>query len=212
MAFDELRRDFLSPPGTPHWKAQPQLATDQFPRVVALQDTQRNLLAFGSNLNEHWILSATSSLQSRQQVVALVGLSAMKRQREDRHQYSTSTVIPYKDFDKVMLNNNIALLRTAAPLAFSSIVQPIRFPQGSLSASDLMNCWVSGWIHPITGLQALLLVPGPLTLLGPPRAFDVARVKDAQKGDAGNPVICQIRGTEKWVLKLPLPPCSIRQA
>ncbi|XP_064314240.1 inactive serine protease 54 [Phalacrocorax carbo] len=130
-------------------------------KFVALQDTQHNLLVFGSILNKHWILSAAYSLQSRQQVLAMVGLSTMKRQWEDQPQYSISSVIPLKVFDEVTLYNNIGLLRTAAPLEFSSVFQPICFPHGSLSALDLMNCW----------------------------------------GDAGNPVMCQISGPEKWVLK-----------
>ncbi|XP_028941923.1 inactive serine protease 54, partial [Antrostomus carolinensis] len=152
---------------SPWRSAQEFVATEQFPWVVALQDTQHNFLAFGSILNKCWILSATSSLSilrgalRQQHVLALVRLSVMKRGWEDQPQYLISSVIPHKDFDEVTLYNNIALLRTATPLQFSSIIQPICFPHGTLSASDLMNCW----------------------------------------GDAGNPVMCQIRGTQRWVLK-----------
>uniref|UniRef100_A0A8C4KB51 Serine protease 54 n=1 Tax=Dromaius novaehollandiae TaxID=8790 RepID=A0A8C4KB51_DRONO len=175
---------------SPSRSTQEFAAVAQFPWVVALQDPQHNHLAFGSILSKHWLLSAASRLQSRSQVMAVVGLSDMKRRWEDQPQYWISSIIPHEDFDKIMLYNNIALLRTATPLEFNDTVQPICFPQRSLSKSDLMNCWVSGWLQPTAGNPPAMIKEGT----------DVT-CPSLTPGDPGNPVMCQIKGTEKWVLK-----------
>ncbi|XP_055674981.1 inactive serine protease 54 [Falco peregrinus] len=153
----------------------------------------------------------------------------MKRQWEDQPQHSISSVIPHEDSDKGTLYNNIALLRTAAPLEFSSIVQPICFPHRSFSTLDLVICWILGWIHPTAGNPWLLRQRAPSSRvesrLPAPSSTGMLTKRQAvrpqlptvtaigillrhnpplfvsQKGDAGNPIMCQIGGAEKWVLK-----------
>ncbi|XP_025890134.1 inactive serine protease 54 [Nothoprocta perdicaria] len=200
---------------SPRRSTQEFAGVAQFPWVVALQDPRQDEhLAFGTILSQHWVLSAASRLQGRQQVLAMVGLSDLKRRQEEQPQYRISSIIPHEDFDATTLYNNIALLRTAIPLEFNDTVQPICFPQRSLSRSDLVNCWVSGWLHPTAArgkccsgfLRMITVVDIDLCPLERIPTTECCSHRDADNvsgclGNPGNPVMCQIKGTEKWVLK-----------
>ncbi|XP_067406214.1 LOW QUALITY PROTEIN: inactive serine protease 54 [Emydura macquarii macquarii] len=187
-------------------------AVGEFPWVVSVQDLHHNHLAFGAILSEHWILSAASSFQTRHQALAVVGITDLNMQRKPQPQYSISTIIPHEDFNEITLDKNIALMKMVTPVKFSDTVQPICFPSRNITASALENCWVSGWLHPTAGgstaasfLRKLSVVdvdPCPLKRIVTTECSSHRESDNVTGclGDPGNPVMCQVKGTEKWVL------------
>uniref|UniRef100_A0A8C8RZ83 Serine protease 54 n=1 Tax=Pelusios castaneus TaxID=367368 RepID=A0A8C8RZ83_9SAUR len=184
-------------------------AVGEFPWVVSVQDLHHNHLAFGSILSEHWLLSAASSFPTRY-ALAVVGLTDLNMQKP-QPQYSISTIIPHEDFNEITLDKNVALLKMVTPVKFSDTVQPICFPSRNLTTSALENCWVSGWLHPVAGstgasfLRKLSVVdvdPCPLKRIVTTECSSHRESDNVTGclGDPGNPVMCQVKGTETWVL------------
>ncbi|KYO27494.1 inactive serine protease 54 isoform B [Alligator mississippiensis] len=197
----------------PSSTAQEFVAVGEFPWVVSLQDLQHKHLAFGCILSEYWILSAASRLQNRHPALAMVGMTDLNMQQKVQLRYSIKTIIPYEDFDEITRYNNIALLKTATPVQFSDTVQPICFPGRNLTASALENCWVSGWLYAkqagnraavsfLRKLSVLDVDPCPLKRIITTECCSHRESDNVTGclGDSGNPVMCQPKGTKRWVL------------
>ncbi|XP_014373806.1 inactive serine protease 54 isoform X3 [Alligator sinensis] len=145
--------------------------------------------------------------------LAMVGMTDLNMQQKVQLHYSIKTIIPYEDFDEITRYNNIALLKTATPVQFSDTVQPICFPGRNLTASALENCWVSGWLHAkqagnraavsfLRKLSVLDVDPCPLKRIITTECCSHRESDNVTGclGDSGNPVMCQPKGTKRWVL------------
>lgn len=61
-----------------------------------------------------------------------------------------TSIILHKDFQRVNMDNDIALLLLALPITFSGLKEPICLPR-KLSPSMWHKCWVAGWGQTNTG-------------------------------------------------------------
>ncbi|XP_007477612.1 inactive serine protease 54 [Monodelphis domestica] len=190
------------------------LATvDRFPWMVSLQDSQYTHLAFGCILSEFWILSIASRLQNRKKVLALVGITDMNARRRTQPEYPIDGIFSHESFNYITMENNIALLKTYTAIEFSDQVQPICFASRNLAPSILENCWLSGWIHTAATRKRMemgVLRKLPMQEVWPcslkrSRGTVCFNFKEEYNsyeclGDPGNPVMCQVKPTNQWIL------------
>ncbi|XP_007167723.3 LOW QUALITY PROTEIN: inactive serine protease 54 [Balaenoptera acutorostrata] len=188
---------------------------EEFPWVVSLQDVQYTHLAFGSVLSEFWILSIASALQNRKDAVAIVGIAKMDAKLIVHKEYPVNTIIIHEDFDNKTMKNNIALLKTDTAMQFNNLVRPICFLGRKLQMPPaLQNCWVAGW-NPTsaTGNHMTMSILRKISV----KDIDLCPLNKIEKtgcgnhiemetdavclGDPGNPMMCELKELNLWVLR-----------
>jgi secreted trypsin-like serine protease len=55
-----------------------------------------------------------------------------------------TSIVLHKAFNRVNMDNDIALLLVASPIQFNGLTRPICFPPQT-SPSTWHECWVAGW-------------------------------------------------------------------
>ncbi|XP_032470703.1 LOW QUALITY PROTEIN: inactive serine protease 54 [Phocoena sinus] len=188
---------------------------EEFPWVVSLQDVQYTHLAFGSILSEFWILSIASAFQNRKDAVAIVGIAKMDAKLIAHKEYPVNTIIIHEDFDNKTMKNNIALLKTDTAMQFNNLVRPICFLGRKLHMLPaLQNCWVAGW-NPTsaTGNHMTMSILRKISV----KDIDLCPLNKTEKtgcgnhiemetdavclGDPGNPMMCELKELNLWVLR-----------
>ncbi|XP_010984058.3 LOW QUALITY PROTEIN: inactive serine protease 54 [Camelus dromedarius] len=187
----------------------------EFPWVVSLQDSQYTHLAFGSILSEFWILSIASALQNRKNDVTIVGIAKMDAKLIPHEEYPVNTIIIHEEFDNETMKNNLALLKTDTAMHFNDLVRPICFLGRKLHMLPaLQNCWVAGW-NPTsaTGNHMTVSILRKISV----KDIELCPLNKIQKtgcgnhveqetdsvclGDPGNPMMCQLKELNLWMLK-----------
>ncbi|XP_055477603.1 inactive serine protease 54 isoform X2 [Psammomys obesus] len=187
---------------------------NEFPWVVSLQDQHYTHLAFGCILSEFWILTTASFLQHRLKLIVIVGIANMDPQKTDHTEYPVHSIIIHEKFNNKSMSNNIALLRTESAIFFDDLVQAICFLNKKLHReSVLRNCWVAGW-NPTsaTGNRMTMSILRRISV----KDIAVCPFRDRKTecashtlkksnhvclGEAGNPMMCQVKNLDLWVLR-----------
>ncbi|XP_076057508.1 trypsin-1-like isoform X2 [Oratosquilla oratoria] len=144
-------------------------------------------------------------------VVGELNLSLVETTEQD---VKVSGIVQHEDYNGYTIENDIALLRLASPLAMNSYVQPIALPEPGFTA--IGECVVSGWGTTSEGGSAsndLLKVSVPILkddrcrdLYGSANIVDSmicagypAGGKDSCQGDSGGPLACGGPGSSRYL-------------
>ncbi|XP_026068791.1 prostasin-like [Carassius auratus] len=107
----------------------------------------------GSLINSDWVLSAAHCFQSSSSLSAYtVYLGRQSQELFNQHELSrnVSQIILHPEYNHLLNDNDMALLRLSSPVTFSNYIQPVCLAaEGSTFNSDTM--WVTGWGHVNSG-------------------------------------------------------------
>lgn len=120
----------------------------QYPYHVSLRANNGTLhFCGGSIVGRRFILTAAHCTQRRysnpQNVRIIAG--AIRLNGADGVQYALDRIVNHPNFNQSTLANDIAVLRTARTIWWTSLVRPIYLPTADLPAEGGMPVTVSGW-------------------------------------------------------------------
>uniref|UniRef100_G1TRA2 Peptidase S1 domain-containing protein n=1 Tax=Oryctolagus cuniculus TaxID=9986 RepID=G1TRA2_RABIT len=175
----------------------------------------------GSLITSRWVLSAAHCILRYADYMVQLGDRMLDGSSEQALMVPVQKIIIHKDFEAASLTHDLALLRLAYSVNFSSYIQPVCLPGKSLTVKAGMLCWVTGWgqlsengssqmavelqesqlriIHfnQCNGmLQNKLSTSTNLVKMGSICGYS-AQGKDACQGDSGGPLVCEYN--ETWI-------------
>ncbi|KAL7848373.1 hypothetical protein AOLI_G00230910 [Acnodon oligacanthus] len=118
----------------------------RWPWQVSLHGSGRHLCG-GSIIASSWIVSAAHCFQTLSQPAQWTVYAGYLTQTEMQFVSgsSVSRIISHPGFDPKTNNNDIALMKLAAPLRLSSSIGPVCLPNAGVSFSAPQDCFITGW-------------------------------------------------------------------
>lgn len=112
----------------------------QFPYQVSLRRYGSHSCG-GSILNENWVLTAAHCLfQVSGTLTVVAGTNSLGKGGDE---YKTVKAIYNENYDPSGIHNDVALVKVATPIKFSSKVQPIALNTEAIGAGE--DLVLSGW-------------------------------------------------------------------
>ncbi|XP_055969875.1 serine protease 55-like [Sorex fumeus] len=192
-----------------------EVAVGEFPWQVSIQGQHEHLCG-GAILDERWVLTAAhcvvTGAVTPEDLTVVSG--SIDLSRGPREVSSVALLIAHPDFNRLTLNNDIALLQVSPELLPGHLQRPICLPPRP-SPAHWRQCWVAGWGQTKADEESSLsraLLKAALALVdwgacqqllpglteGMLCARSKSRTSDACQGDSGGPLTCLAQGEQTW--------------
>ncbi|XP_057576619.1 serine protease 55, partial [Hippopotamus amphibius kiboko] len=186
----------------------------EFPWQVSIQARNEHFCG-GAIINEWWIISAAHCVHpeiSPTELRVVLGTNSLSSPSLEVK--GVTSVILHKNFQKLNMDNDIALLLLDTPITFNELKIPICMPTQP-GPSRWHKCWVAGWGQTKTGLKQPMeteLLKVPMTIMDWEKCLKEFpkltknmlcagyenETYDACQGDSGGPLVCTTESGEKW--------------
>ncbi|XP_039731781.1 serine protease 55 [Pteropus medius] len=187
----------------------------EFPWLVSIQAGNEHFCG-GTIIDEWWIVTAAHCLSHEGMIPTdlSVVLGTNNLQSPSLEVKGVSSMVLHKDFNKLNMDNDIALLLLKSQITFSGLKEPICMPWQP-SPSKWHRCWVAGWGQTKTGDKNSVkpdLIKVPMIIMDWEKCSKLFskltknmlcagyenESYDACQGDSGGPLVCTPGSDKKW--------------
>ncbi|KAM8764537.1 serine protease 55 [Rhynchonycteris naso] len=187
----------------------------EFPWLVSVQAGNEHFCG-GAIINEWWILTAAHCLTAEElhpKDLSVV-LGANDLHSPSLEIKGVTTIVLHKNYTRLTMDNDVALLLLSSYITFSSLKKPICLPQKP-SPTTWHECWVAGWGQTKTDDKTsmnsdlmkvpMIIIDWEKCLLEFPKLTENMlcagyenKSYDACQGDSGGPLVCTTESDKKW--------------
>ncbi|XP_078545055.1 transmembrane protease serine 12-like [Lissotriton helveticus] len=167
----------------------------------------------GSLINNNWVMTAAHCFLQRRDLInwrVLTGLTNMIFHGNSTQIRQIQGIIIHRYYDEHTEENDLALLKLAAPVEYSNYTQPVCIPGEISSNTTNLQCFITGWgTTSQGGTSAVLLQEAQVDILSTslcnkPGWYDGAISSnmicagyadggiDSCQGDSGGPFVCYV--------------------
>ncbi|NXJ99686.1 PRS55 protease, partial [Corythaixoides concolor] len=179
----------------------------EFPWHVSIQSNGKHICG-GTIISALWILSAAHCFAEEvpQDLTVVVGGIHLSLPLEE---HKPDSLILHENFDRMSMQNDIALILLSSPIEFSNKKIPICLPFVN-DTNMWQDCWVAGWGSTRPG--SYVLQKARMKLISRKQCLEwipqleenmlCAELETGGRGtcqvDTGGPLVCSYWNTMKW--------------